>query len=155
MSRRHALALLGLAVLAAAAWGARAAAPAPPAVLDALFPGGRQTLSFEQLAARAALGPGEGIRVEELARDAATSHHVVAIRDRETPHRHDRHDLLIVMIEGHGFMRLGDAERPVGQGSILYVPRGTLHAFRNAGASPAVAYVVYLPPFDGRDRVVP
>ena len=153
MSRRHALA--ALAILAAAAGGALAAAPAAPPVLDALFPGGRQTLAFEQLAARAALGPGEDIRVEELARDGATSHHVVAIRDRETPHRHDRHDLLVVMIEGHGFMLLGDAERPVGQGSILYVPRGTLHAFRNASDSPAVAYVVYLPAFDGRDRVVP
>jgi mannose-6-phosphate isomerase-like protein (cupin superfamily) len=151
MSRRHMLA--ALAVLAAAG-AALAAAPAAPPVLDAVFPDGRQTLPFEVLAARAALGPGEDLRVEELARDAATSHHVVAIRDRETPHRHDRHDLLVVVIEGHGFMRLGDAERPVGEGSILYVPRGTLHAFRNAGAAPAVAYAVYLPAFDGRDRVI-
>jgi mannose-6-phosphate isomerase-like protein (cupin superfamily) len=153
MTRRPALA--ALAVLAAAAGAALAEAPAPPPVLDAVFPDGRQTLAFEVLAARAALGPGEDLRVEELARDPATSHHVVAIRDRETPHRHDRHDLLVVMIEGHGFMRLGDEERPVGQGSILYVPRGTLHAFRNAGTEPAVAYAVYLPAFDGRDRVVP
>ena len=150
MTRRHTHA--GLALLAAAG-AALAAAPAPPPVLDAVFPAGRQTLSFEQLAARAALGPGEGLRVEELARDAATSHHVVALRDRETPHRHERHDLLVVMVEGHGFMRLGDEERPVGEGSILYVPRGTLHAFRNAGGAPAVAYAVYLPAFDGVDRV--
>jgi mannose-6-phosphate isomerase-like protein (cupin superfamily) len=122
--------------------------------VDALLPGGRRTLSFEELAAKAALGPGEAFRAEELARDAATSHHVVAIRDRETPHRHDRHDLLVVMLRGHGFMRLGGEERPVGQGSVLYVPRGTLHAFRNASDEPAVAYAVYLPPFDARDRVV-
>ena len=41
-----------------------------------------------------------------------------------------------------------------GQGSIFWVPRGTVHAFRNAASSPAVAYVVYFPPFDAKDRIV-
>ena len=50
-------------------------------------------------------------------------------------------------------MRLGNEERPVGEGSILYVPRGTVHAFRNAAEQPAVAYAVYAPAFDGQDRV--
>ena len=98
------------------------------------------------------LGPGESERVVEVGRDDTSSHHVVTIRNRETPHHHDRHDLLVVMLEGFGSMRLGDAERPVGRGSILYVPRGTVHAFRNASDAPAVAYAVYFPPFDGRDR---
>jgi mannose-6-phosphate isomerase-like protein (cupin superfamily) len=49
-------------------------------------------------------------------------------------------------------MRLGADERPVGEGSILYVPRGTVHAFRNATAEPALAYAVYAPAFDGKDR---
>ena len=75
------------------------------------------------------------------------------IRDREQPHRHDRHDLLVVILRGYGFMRLGDEERAVGEGSILYVPRGTPHAFRNASGAVAVAYAVYAPAFDGRDRV--
>jgi mannose-6-phosphate isomerase-like protein (cupin superfamily) len=33
------------------------------------------------------------------------------------------------------------------------VPRGATHAFRNESEAPAVAYVVYTPPFDGKDRV--
>ena len=89
----------------------------------------------------------------ELARDAGTSQHVVAIRGAETPHRHDQHDLLVVMLRGHGRMRIGAEERPVGEGSILYVPRGTVHAFRNESPEPAVAFAVYLPAFDGKDRV--
>jgi mannose-6-phosphate isomerase-like protein (cupin superfamily) len=51
-------------------------------------------------------------------------------------------------------MRLGETSKRVGQGSVFWVPRGTLHAFRNASGDPAVAYVVYFPPFDGQDRVV-
>jgi mannose-6-phosphate isomerase-like protein (cupin superfamily) len=41
----------------------------------------------------------------------------------------------------------------VGEGSILYVPRGAVHAFRNDAPEPAIAYAVYLPAFDGQDRV--
>jgi mannose-6-phosphate isomerase-like protein (cupin superfamily) len=79
---------------------------------------------------------------------------VVWIRDREVPHRHDRHDLMVVMLRGHGFMRIGEEERALGEGSILYVPRATVHAFRNTSEEPAAAYAIYTPAFDGRDREI-
>jgi mannose-6-phosphate isomerase-like protein (cupin superfamily) len=132
---------------------ASGAAPGEPAaVLDALFPGGRRTEALARLA-EGELAPEEAVRVSELGRDASTSHHLVRIRDREELHRHDRHDLLVVVLRGHGTMRLGEEERSVGEGSILYVPRGVAHAFRNQSHEPAAAYGVYTPPFDGRDRV--
>ena len=126
----------------------------PPAVLDALFGEERRNVALEALETRALLGPGENQRVVEIGRDAHTSHHVVSIRDRETPHRHDRHDLTLVILEGWGAMRIGDEERRVGQGSIVYVPRGTVHAFRNLSDAPATAYAIYSPAFDGKDRVL-
>ena len=126
----------------------------PPAVLDARFGQNRETVALEALETRALLGPGENQRVVEIGRDAHTSHHVVSIRDRETPHRHDRHDLTVVILEGWGTMKIGDEERRVGQGSIVYVPRGPVHAFRNLSDAPAVAYAVYSPAFDGKDRVL-
>ena len=143
------------ACIAAACWWVHgsAAGDAPPPMLDALFPSGRMMLPLATLADRVTLAPSEELRVVELARDASTSQHLVAIRGQEIPHRHDHHDLLVVMLRGHGRMRIGADERAVGEGSILYVPRGSVHAFRNESAEPAVAYAVYLPPFDGRDRV--
>jgi mannose-6-phosphate isomerase-like protein (cupin superfamily) len=146
-ARRAALAALALALVAPAA------REAPPAVLDALLPDGRRHEALAALAASAPLPDGEEFRIREVGRDAHTSHHVVWIRDREELHRHDRHDLLVVIVRGFGAMRLGDEERPVGEGSILYVPRGTPHAFRNASGEVAVAYAVYAPAFDGKDRV--
>ena len=134
------------------------ARPAPPpdtgaeAVLDALYGSERRTVALDALAEDDGLAPGEAFKVVELGRDAHTSHHLVWIRDREVPHRHDRHDLVVVMLRGHGAMRLGAEERAVGEGSILYVPRGTVHAFRNASPEPAAAYAVYTPAFDGQDR---
>jgi mannose-6-phosphate isomerase-like protein (cupin superfamily) len=129
------------------------AVDAPAPVLDALFPGGRETIPLAALAERARLEPGTDFRAVEIGRDANVSQHVVAIRSAEVPHRHDRHDLFVVMLRGHGRMRLGAEQRPVGEGSILYVPRGSVHAFSNESKEPAVAWAVYLPPFDGRDRV--
>ena len=91
--------------------------------------------------------------MSEVGRDAHSSQHVVWIVDREIPHRHDTHDLVVVMLKGSGTMRLGAELRPVGEGSILYVPRGTPHAFANESGAPALAYAFYFPPFDGKDRV--
>jgi len=125
----------------------------PPATLDALFPSGRMTLPLEDLAAKYPLAKGLDFQVSEVGRDAHSSQHVVWIVDRELPHRHDTHDLFVVMLRGFGTMRLGSETQPVGPNSILYVPRGTPHAFTNESGEPALAYAVYLPPFDGKDRV--
>jgi mannose-6-phosphate isomerase-like protein (cupin superfamily) len=122
-------------------------------VLDAGLSGGRRTEALASLATSQPLAPDEDFRVSELGRDAHSSHPRVWIRDREKPHRHDRHDLFVVILRGPGGMRVGDEERPVGEGSILYVPRGAVHAFRNGSGDVAVAYAVYAPAFDGRDRV--
>lgn len=150
MTRKAALLLCALVALAAPHGGAD---DTPPAVLDAGLGGERLHVPLAELAERAPLAPGQDFRVVEVGRDAHTSHHVVSIRTRETPHRHDRHELWVAVLRGHGTLRLGDATRPVGPGSLLYVPRGTVHAFANAADAPAVAYAVYAPAFDGADRV--
>ena len=130
--------------------GLACAGPAP--VLDTAFDE-RVTVPIEELVARAELAADQDVRVVELGRDAHASQQLVAIRHGETPHRHDRHDLTVVILRGHGTMRLGDETRPVGQGSITHVPRGRVHAFTNQAPEPAVAWVLYAPPFDGEDRV--
>ncbi len=124
----------------------------PEAVLDAML-GERSTVPLAELIRRAELAPGQQVKVVEIGRDARSSHHVVGLRDGEQPHRHDRHDLVVVLLRGHGVMRLGDETRPVGEGSVLYVPRGTVHAFTIRSDTPAFAYTLYTPPFDGTDRV--
>ncbi len=139
---------LALSMLCLAAAPASDSAP----TVDALLGSERVRIALAALAERVPLAPDQDFRAAELGRDAGTSHHVVAIRTAETPHRHDRHELFVVVVRGHGTMRIGDAALPVGEGSLLYVPRGAVHAFANQSGAPAVAYVVYAPPFDGKDR---
>jgi mannose-6-phosphate isomerase-like protein (cupin superfamily) len=156
-SHRRTFLRASLAASAAAAgfWlaGAAPAEKAPPALLDALYPTGRATVELKMLATRVRLEPGQDTRVIELARDKGTSQHLVAIRKAELPHRHDRHDLLVVMVRGYGSMSIAGQQKPVGEGSILYVPRGAVHAFSNQSPEPAIAFAIYTPPFDGKDRV--
>jgi mannose-6-phosphate isomerase-like protein (cupin superfamily) len=57
------------------------------------------------------------------------------------------------MVRGHGTWRVGDETLPVGEGSILSIPRGTVHAFANESDESAIAYAVYSSDFDGEDRV--
>ncbi len=129
------------------------AAPGAPAPTVDVLLAERLRIPLASLAERVALAPGEEFRVVELGRDGGTSQHLVAIRSAEVPHRHDRHDLFVVMVRGSGTWRVGDETLPVGEGSLLYVPRGTVHAFTNESGAPAVAYAVYMPSFDGSDRV--
>jgi mannose-6-phosphate isomerase-like protein (cupin superfamily) len=139
-----------------AAWlagHAAAEAPAPPPVLDAWLGGARVSEPLAELAARVPLARDQDFRLVELGRSELTSHHVAALRGAERPHRHDRHDQLVVIVRGQGTQRVGDATLPVGPGSVLFVPKGTVHAFTNTSAEPSIAYLVYSPPFDGKDRV--
>jgi mannose-6-phosphate isomerase-like protein (cupin superfamily) len=139
--------------LAALAFFAAAPSAPPVPVLDALFPGGRITQSLDALLAEHPLAKDETFQVLEIGRDANSSQHLVWIVDGEQPHRHDTHDLFVVMLRGWGTMRIGAETRPLGPGSIVYVPHATPHAFTNLSGAPAAAYAIYFPPFDGKDRV--
>jgi mannose-6-phosphate isomerase-like protein (cupin superfamily) len=147
-------AILGVALVMALGCASRAAeGSAGPAVVDAVLGGQRMTVPFSELAARVPLAAGETFKIAEIGRDGSSSHHIVALRGREAIHRHHLHDLLVVTLEGHGSMLLGDDERAIGPRSIVYVPRGAVHAMRNLSPGVMYGYAVFTPPFDGKDRV--
>jgi len=148
-NRRVLTALLALPLVWLAAAPAEDSAP----TVDALLGSERVRIPLASLAERVPLAADQPFRVVEIGRDAGTSHHLAAIRAAEKPHRHDHHDQLVVIARGYGTLRIGDRTLPVGEGSVLYVPRGAVHAFTNTSGAPSVAYVVYTPPFDGVDRV--
>jgi mannose-6-phosphate isomerase-like protein (cupin superfamily) len=148
---------IAIALATLAAGGALAQTPAaspPPAVFDGMLPSGRRTESLVALAEREPRDEEEQFKLLEIGRDERSSHHVAWIRDQEAPHRHDHHDLLMVVVRGHGTMLLGQEERPVGEGSVVFIPRGTGHAFRNKSAAPALVYGQITPPYDAADRVL-
>ena len=99
------------------------------------------------------LSAGQTIRVDELGRSDSASFHIVQIRTKEPPHVHRTHDLVAVVKQGHGTLFLGSQQLHLEPGSLVNIPHGVVHAFVNESRDPAVAFVVFSPPFDGTDTV--
>jgi quercetin dioxygenase-like cupin family protein len=60
-------------------------------------------------------------------------------------HVHANEDEFWFLIEGDLRFRLGDDVRMAPEGSFVYVPRGTPHAFQNTGDAPARILVMFTP----------
>jgi mannose-6-phosphate isomerase-like protein (cupin superfamily) len=99
------------------------------------------------------LGANENIKMINLGQAQSVSHHVVQIRDRESPHLHKTHDGTVVMIRGRGYLMMDNRRIELSVGDISHIPRGVVHYFVNTGGEPAVAFVAFSPPFDGKDVV--
>lgn len=68
-------------------------------------------------------------------------------------HYHAKHDETVIILRGTATMRLGDIERTVRAGDVMFIPQGTPHAFTPHGHD-VVAVSVFSPKFDGTDRII-
>jgi mannose-6-phosphate isomerase-like protein (cupin superfamily) len=57
---------------------------------------------------------------------------------------HDQDEVYAVM-SGHGLLRIGDRDHPVGPGSIVMIPRGVPHRFHGNKELLVTAYVLVPP----------
>lgn len=90
--------------------------------------------------------------VQQLRHGRVSSHHFVTLNGAEEPHVHDRSDLTVFILRGSVRMHFEDREVDVGPGDVVDVPMGAFHWAENIDDRPSLAYVVYSPAFDGRDR---
>ena len=98
------------------------------------------------------LGPGENIKITTLGQGQGASHHIVQIRDRESPHLHKAHDGTVIVLHGRGYLMMDTRRITLTAGDIVHIPRGVPHYYVNTDLEPTVAFVVYAPPFDGKDN---
>jgi mannose-6-phosphate isomerase-like protein (cupin superfamily) len=110
-------------------------------------------IDLARVVAENPLGPGENIKITTLGQGQGVSHHVVQIRDRESPHMHKTHDGTVLMVGGRGYMMMDNRRIELAVGDIVHIPRGAVHYYVNTAAQPSVAFVVFSPPFDGKDNV--
>jgi quercetin dioxygenase-like cupin family protein len=99
------------------------------------------------------LGEGQNIRAVALGQTNALSYHMVQIRDREQPHVHATHDLSVTLLRGAGRLYIRGTPHDMRPGDVALVPHGTPHQFVNTESTPAVAFVTFAPPYDGKDQV--
>ena len=63
-------------------------------------------------------------------------------------HEHPDREQCYVIVQGRGLMRVGDEEREVSAGTLVFVPPATAHAIRNTGREPLIFVSAASPPFD-------
>jgi mannose-6-phosphate isomerase-like protein (cupin superfamily) len=61
------------------------------------------------------------------------------------PHIHTREDEFFYVLDGTFEIRVGDELHPLGPGGFAYVPRGTVHNFRNTAETPGRILVGFTP----------
>jgi mannose-6-phosphate isomerase-like protein (cupin superfamily) len=142
------LALLTGLSLSTSAWAG------PPHAIYA--PGEKQLVPLD-IKALLKLGPDEewvqGVSVKNISKSEQASAHIVWIRTEEKLHVHSKHDATVVVLKGKGWFRYGSQEFHVKEGDVFTVTRGIAHAFRNEAKDPTAVYVVFSPPFDGKDVI--
>ncbi|MFB6346027.1 MAG: cupin domain-containing protein [bacterium] len=88
----------------------------------------------------------ENITAESIAENKGHQVVLAQIKDREQFHVHDRHDLLVMLKDGEGFLRTKTQTVQVKPGDWAIVPRGVPHQFVTTSEKPARAVVVRTPP---------
>ncbi|HLG42586.1 MAG TPA: cupin domain-containing protein [Planctomycetota bacterium] len=78
---------------------------------------------------------------------------VVQVRAAVKAHVHRKSHEIVCVVSGEGRLKLGDKELRVGPGDVIFVARGTVHAFESTGAEPAVVLSVFTPRFVEGDRI--
>jgi mannose-6-phosphate isomerase-like protein (cupin superfamily) len=58
------------------------------------------------------------------------------------PHSHDTYDQVYIIESGHGTMEIGEEQRAVSPGWLIYIPRGQRHALTPAPGTVVVLYSV-------------
>jgi mannose-6-phosphate isomerase-like protein (cupin superfamily) len=99
------------------------------------------------------LKPGENFKLITLGQGQGSSHHVVQIRDRESPHLHKAHDGTVIMVRGRGYLVMDKLRITLTAGDIVHIPRAVPHYYVNTDLEPTVAFVIFAPPYDGKDNV--
>lgn len=80
------------------------------------------------------------------------SYHLIRVGASESPHTHDRHDIIVTVLRGRAKLHLADRLFPVRPGDVIEIPRGVVHWAELKGKETCEIFAVITPPFDGKDR---
>src|SRR5207253_10388887 len=67
------------------------------------------------------LGPTENIKITTLGQGQCASHHLVQVRDRESPHVHKTHDGMVRMSSGWGYLMMDYKRIELSVGDFFYI----------------------------------
>ena len=96
----------------------------------------------------------DNVKLETIAKNELSTHHLVIIKKEEPLHIHAAHDGWAICLKGKGEFVIGDKKFPIHPGSSVFIPRGVPHKAIRRGREPIAAFVIFTPPYDGLDTVL-
>jgi len=85
------------------------------------------------------------VRAEQTDGALTVFENVIAPGDGPPAHLHEAQDESWYVLEGTLRFKLGEELVDAGAGSFVFVPRGTVHCFKNIGDAPARILVIFNP----------
>lgn len=140
-----------LAAIASLIVSGCAASPCPNLLLPS--PTGPTLHNVDVLRATHPIPEGQNILPLKLGETETLSYHFIQISDREAPHIHRAHAVVVTLLQGQGDLHQAGRVLAMRAGDTAVVPQGVPHYFVNTGDAPAAAFVTFTPPYDGKDSV--
>jgi mannose-6-phosphate isomerase-like protein (cupin superfamily) len=97
------------------------------------------------------LAPAAPLRRDRVLDTAELSVYVLQAGDTEQRCLHQRHDLLLTVYRGRGYVTIGTRALAAQPGDVYLIPRGTPYTCVSDSSTPLVAVLVFTPPFDDAD----
>jgi len=94
------------------------------------------------------------IHVQPAGGDSLSSAFVIWVKSHVPLHYHAAHSENVIVIAGHGLMRIDDESQTIRAGDHLFIPANTPHAVTVKSEEPLKVLSVQSPHFSGTDRIM-
>jgi quercetin dioxygenase-like cupin family protein len=123
------------------------------------------TVHFREVVARTPIDPKTGGALTPVIQGEFATVNVWQLTRKIPAHFHREHEEIVIVQEGEGDVRLGEAGgaggaiwgpgpgRHLRAGDVLLIPRNVVHEVIATGKRPFRGVSVFSPQFDGKDRV--
>lgn len=89
--------------------------------------------------------------MRNLRQSDEASFHLLRVRTELRPRKHERSDLVMLVVSGQLELTLGSRHVPAAPGDVIEVPRGVPYGIKTQSARAGVVYLIYTPAFEPND----
>lgn len=112
-------------------------------------------LNLDQFAEEHPLDPAAGIILSQAIAGKNATINFVQVQPGfgQKLHYHEWHDEIVYIIRGEGFMTIDGENRSIKTSDLIYLPSKVIHNNSASGNETMEAITIYVPAFDGKDKI--
>lgn len=95
----------------------------------------------------------DNILVKKMDADKNSTSFIIWVKSSVKAHKHEHHTETLYVLEGEGYMLLGEERFSIAAGDYVYIPENTIHSVEVTSKIPLKVISLQAPEFLGKDRV--